>query len=531
MTELAVKKNDNSTGARLIALAVLVLAVLATGFWWTARWMMVRWDQPNSYYSHGWLILPISAVLVYLNRDRLKSCRISPSAWGLALLLPGVLLQVVATAWQVGFLSGFALLAVLAGLVISLFGTQVFRQVWFPLAFLAFMVPVPVVLVDTVSFKLKLAAAKIAADFVGAFGLAAVRDGSYIRIPTGTIIVDDVCSGLKYLIALTAFGALYAYISPLTRGKKAVLFTAAIPVSFVANVTRVILMVLVAFAWGVGATEEWYFHDFFGFFLFVVEFVFLFVVESVLMKGGSLNRWNSGPDDDPDDGNSASQGSTKSADCGLPLFRGTTVLALGVLFGGMLLSCYLAWPRPKPDTSHAFGKIPKTVGEWQGADTSLSEREYELLGTDNVLSRVYRSSDNEPAVQLVIVVAEQVRRRTHPPEQCLTGSGWSLRHIDEKSVRVPLGNPSSRLNVRELVLGRNNEVRVSWYFFKSGSDVNTSYWRHQAGVALRKLWEPDAADVLIRFDVVTREGSIDEARELLRKFLARAVPPLMKAVP
>jgi len=79
--------------------------------------------------------------------------------------------------------------------------------------------------------------------------------------------------------------------------------------------------------------------------------------------------------------------------------------------------------------------------------------------------------------------------------------------------------------------GKNNEVRVAWYFYKSGSHLNTSYWKHQAGVALRKIWHPDAADLLIRFDVVTREGRVSDAREALHDFLTHAVPVLLDELP
>jgi len=258
--------------------------------------------------------------------------------------------------------------------------------------------------------------------------------------------------------------------------------------------------------------------------------VFLFGVESVLLKGRGLNRWNS-PPGNRDGEHKVSDTTEVSTQASTLLLDRTSLVALGVILCGMLFSGYLAWPHPQPDTSRAFSSIPQTVGEWQGTDTRLSEREYELLGTDNVLSRMYRSSNNKPAVQLVIVMAEQLRRRTHPPEQCLTGSGWSLRHIDEKRLSTISGDDTGNLTVRELVLGRKNQVRVAWYFYKSGSDLSTSYWRHQAGVALRKIWRPDAADVLVRFDVVTREGSIDEARKALREFVAHGFSPLVQALP
>lgn len=525
MTERGLReKAAEPPGRNQILLAAAVIALLAVGFWWTVRWMVVRWDQTNSYYSHGWLVLPISAFLVYVRRRDFLSCRPVPSAWGLALLVPALLLHVAATAWQVGFLSGFALLGALGGLVLSFFGWRVLRAALFPLVFLAFMVPLPVVLVDMVSFRLKLLAARIVTDVVGTFGLAAVRDGSYIRIPSGTIIVDDVCSGLKYLIALTAFGALYAYISPVRRFRKAILFGCAIPVSFVANLVRVLLMVLVAFAWGVQATERWYFHDFFGFFLFVVAFVFLFGVESVLLGKMRASRWSG----DGDDGDG--EGPRRSLR--LPRLRGVPAVALGALLVAALFSGYLAWPRPTADLSDVFGRIPRTLHGWEGTDSTLSDREYQVLGTRNVLARLYENhGGGRPPVQVVVVVARQIRRRSHPPEQCLTGSGWSLKTLQDRTLRISTDEGRRRLQVRELVLGRGDRVRAAWYFYKSGPDLNTSYWLHQAGVAMRKLWQPDAADVLVRFDVIVPGDRLAEGRAAMRDLISCALPHLLHSLP
>ena len=101
-------------------------------------------------------------------------------------------------------------------------------------------------------------------------------------------MVDDVCSGLKYLIALMAFGALYAHLSSVRTWQKWALFLLSIPISFLANVGRVTLMVIVGYQWGVAEVERWYFHDLFGFVLFIVAFVCLFAVESLMLTRSAV---------------------------------------------------------------------------------------------------------------------------------------------------------------------------------------------------------------------------------------------------
>jgi len=502
---------------RLVTAAIVLL--LGTAFWWTFQWMVVRWDRPGSYYTHGWLVGPISLGLLYLRRRELAATPLRTCLWGLLVLVPSLLLHLLATAWQVGFLSGFALLGALAGLVLTLLGPAMLRKCLFPIAFLAFMVPLPDALVETLSFKLKLLAAGTATGVLGLAGVAAVRQGSYIRIPAGTVVVDDVCSGLKYLISLTAFGALFAYVSRLRGALKVVLFALAVPVAFLANAVRVTLMVLVGNFINIEATEKWYFHNAFGFALFATALLLMYGAEWLLML--AFGRADAG------------RPPGKAARPGLDWATGRPGALAGAVALGLAVvaaaSVFLAWPRSASPPTDIWASIPLELGPWQGSDGSLSEHEYEVLGTRDVLVRTYRNGDAEQ-VQLVVVVAQQMRRRSHPPEQCLTGEGYLLAAVREQTLAIP-GGGGRRLAVRELILQRGQEARIAWYFFKSGPKLSTDYWSHQARVALRKLTDPQAADVLVRVDVSAPVEHIESARALLRDFLTEAAQPLLSQLP
>ena len=517
-------------GVALTALAAAGLTGAA--FWWTFRWMGLRWLQENSYYSHGWLVPPIGAGLLWLRRRELAAAPMRPSGWGLLVLIPSLAVHVLATSWQVGVFSGLALMGVVSGLVLTLLGPRFLRLCWFPIAFLAFMVPLPEALIENVSFKLKLMAAGTAAGALELLGLAAVREGSYIRIPAGTVIVDDVCSGLKYLIALTAFGAVYAHISRLGPRLKLVLFAAAIPIAFVANVGRVTLMVLVAHFSGIESTEKWYFHDFFGFALFATAFVFLFGTEYLLLKasGAAGPAAKTEPEADaPEAEEAASQKAGRRLRSARPAGR-LAALTLGALALAAAASIYVSWPRGVAPATDVWAAIPSRIGAWQGTDHPLSEREYEILGTRDVLSRSYLNPGAD-RVLLVVVVAQQMRKRSHPPEQCLTGEGYLLRAVNERTLSLPDGMGRDSLRVRELVLERGQESRITWYFFKSGPHLNSSYWRHQARVALRKVTDPDAADVLVRLETSVAQGELDSGRAVLRGFFSDAGEPLLTRLP
>ncbi len=262
----------------------VVVALLAIAYWWTVLWMWNRWEAVDSYYSHGILIPFVSAFLVWGQRRKLAACVIAPCRRGPWVLGAGLLMHLVGLAWRVGFVSGFSLLVVLAGLILTFLGRQHLRLLAFPLIFLMFMVPIPAVTIRAISFKSKMIAARLATDIVGSLGVAIVRNGSKVLLDTGTLVVDDVCSGLKYMISLTAFGAIYAYITKLRWHGRLIILALTVPLALIANVIRVALMILIAWKWSPKAVSpDGLVHDVLGIALFVAAFVLFFFIESILL--------------------------------------------------------------------------------------------------------------------------------------------------------------------------------------------------------------------------------------------------------
>ena len=241
-----------------------------------------KYVEVDSYYSHGFLIPLLSAFVIWWKRDGLKAMNIVPSRAGLWVLGGGLLLYVLATSWLVNFVSALSMLVVLAGLSIYLFGLAVTRALWFPLAFLLYMVPLPKFSIIYITFWLKLLVASLAADFVEVVGIPVLLDGAYLALPNGVIEIENACSGLRSLIALTSLGAVYAYLAPLSTARKWILLVASVPIALAANLIRVVAMVLVSYRYGPrGRAFEW--TDFTtGLLVFALAFVGLYLVSRVL---------------------------------------------------------------------------------------------------------------------------------------------------------------------------------------------------------------------------------------------------------
>jgi hypothetical protein len=87
------------------------------------------------------------------------------------------------------------------------------------------------------------------------------------------------------------------------------------------------------------------------------------------------------------------------------------------------------------------------------------------------------------------------------------------------------------LRVQELLLRRGNSRRLTWFFYKTGDHLNTSYLKHQATVALRKLTDRRASDVMIRLGTATTTGGLKASRDRMQEVLEPWLPALIQELP
>lgn len=191
---------------------------------------------------------------------RLKQCAAlrTPGRAGVAFaaLLPCLLLYVVAG--MVNMLTG-ALLATWAGLIVLLYashGGRVLRQLWFPLVYLLFLIPPPVMLIDPVVQILKRAIAMQAVGSVAAFGIEVAARGSSLFVDQYELLVAAACSGMNSLFSLAAIGIFYVHVRHDDDWRHAALLALAIvPVALGTNLIRVILLLVAVHIWGVRVLE------------------------------------------------------------------------------------------------------------------------------------------------------------------------------------------------------------------------------------------------------------------------------------
>ena len=237
---------------RLLVVAGFTLA-FALVFWPVFMWMAERFNTHDSFYSHGWLVPVASAWLIWQRRERLRTTARQPSGWGLALLIPSLLVHGLANWLDLHVLSGLAMLGALWGLVWTCGGWRTLWNLRAPMLFLLFMVPLPSILLLAISFKMKLMAAWLAAKLVSFVGIPVTQAGSTLHLSGGlSVVVDDTCSGLRSLISLLALSTLWTSLMPpaSARWKKLLLTASSMPIALIANMVRIVSLVILCAIYG-----------------------------------------------------------------------------------------------------------------------------------------------------------------------------------------------------------------------------------------------------------------------------------------
>ncbi|MGK5037037.1 exosortase A [Janthinobacterium sp. LB3P118] len=226
---------------RHAALAALLLALAAVVLLYHATfWSMVELWSRSQTFAHGFLIVPISCWLAWRQCSRLAALAPQPSRQGLLLLGALGLAWLLADAANVPVVEQYAATAMLPACVLAILGWSAVRLLAFPLAYLFLAVPFGEVFLEPLI------------DFTAAFtvtalqwtGVPVFRDGSHFSLPTGNWSVVEACSGLRYLIAALALGALYAHVHFHSMGRRLAVMVAALLVPIVANGVRAYLIVM-----------------------------------------------------------------------------------------------------------------------------------------------------------------------------------------------------------------------------------------------------------------------------------------------
>jgi exosortase A len=262
--------------------SAVIVACLVILYFSVLQGLVSDWIRMPDF-SHGFLIPIVSLYFFYERRKELSALNRSSNWIGLVLLLFGIVLLLLGNLATEYFTMRFSILVVLGGIILFLLGKEVFKTLLFPIVFLIFMIPIPSVLMDRITFPMQLFASKVAAKSLYLIGIPALREGNVILLAKTSLEVAEACSGIRSLISLLALSVVFAYFSQKTIVKRVLLILSTFPIAIIANAARVTGTGILAHHYG-DKVAQGFFHGFSGWILFVVAFVCLFVVGGLLSK-------------------------------------------------------------------------------------------------------------------------------------------------------------------------------------------------------------------------------------------------------
>jgi len=247
-----------------LVLFTAVLADMAHDWWTEPAW------------SQGILLPPLAIYTAWMNRERTFSHRATIDRRGILLIAAACLTFLLGGLACEFYLMRIAFVILLTGFVWTFWGMMRLRTMSFPLLVLATMVPLPVIVYNSLAAPLQLLASDLATQAADLVGISVLRDGNVIHLAGTSLGVAEACSGLNSLSALIVGSLLLGYLLCTRILTRMIVFVLAPPLAILVNILRISGTAVLAdynqeFAMG-------FYHSFSGWLVFVAGFGMLYLV-------------------------------------------------------------------------------------------------------------------------------------------------------------------------------------------------------------------------------------------------------------
>ncbi len=233
--------------------------------------------------GHGFFVPAVSAFIVWQKRAELAALTPRANWWGLPIVLYAALQLYIATLGAELFLARTAFVLSLVGMVLLLGGARYLRVLAFPLFLLLFMIPIPAVIYNRITFPLQIIASQTAEWALTLLQIPVLREGNILDLPEQRLSVVEACSGIRSLLTLSFLSLVYGYFFERRMWMRVLLFLATIPIAIIANANRVTLTgVLAEYK---PELAEGFFHEMSGGVIFLAALLIMVALHQLFRRG------------------------------------------------------------------------------------------------------------------------------------------------------------------------------------------------------------------------------------------------------
>ncbi len=500
----SIESTNSSYRHQALALALMFVLLLLGCFYETAWSVVSIWIRSDTY-AHGFLILPIVGWMIWGRREALYVQIFKPEFLALIPLVASGFAWLLGALVDVLVVQQFALLGMLICGVWLILGTAACRQVAYPLAYLIFLIPVgeglvPPMMEFTATFTVAM---------VQLTGIPVYREGLYFILPTGNWSVVEACSGVRYLIASIALGALYAYINYQSYWRRAVFILVSVIVPILANGLRAYIIVMLGhmsdMTIATGVDHLIYGWVFFGLVMFLLFYIGSFWQEPDAAEGGD----------------------TVAALNSEPVRKSLLNTAVATAVVASLSWLWLAGViTQRSGNEWHVVKLPSSLGAWYKKPLMAG---WEPLdgGAEHKLSAAYGEAGANPvdSVQLFVHAFNQQEQGVE------LVPGMDLMVPDEDKWRVVSRGASDKLNQKLGVTINETHLKGSWgrqylvwHWYRIGDLYTASNYKAKIHEAVNKLSfaRQDSARLFVSVSL-DENGDLVEARGRLQKFVVEGL--------
>jgi exosortase D (VPLPA-CTERM-specific) len=451
----------------LITVAIAAsLVVLFFGFSKSILELVRRWSVEEEY-SHGFLIPPIAAWLLWSRREAIVASLGRPSWIGPVLILVALAMHVVGELSALFILSQGAFILSLFGIALGLGGFPLLRVVFIPIVFLIFAIPMPYFIDAMLTWRLQLVSSELGTFFIRLLGIPVYLEGNVIDLGVYKLQVVEACSGLRYMYPLLSLSFLAAYLFQAPLWQRAVVFLSAVPITILMNSLRIGLVGVMVNYFG-PQDADGFLHMFEGWIIFMACALVLAAEVAIFARfsGKSFSEVFYPPKIVPSEIPAASRATFGHA----PVFACLALLCAVAVTGSFVSSRQ----EIRPDRN-SFASFPTVIAGWQGRASTLDKNTERYLGvTDYLLSDYADAGGRQVNLYVAYYASQRSGFAPHSPSVCIPGNGWQIARFERSHYTSANGNISLPLN--RVLISRGQEKQLVYYWFEGrGQQIANEY--------------------------------------------------------
>lgn len=249
-------------------------------FWPLLSGLPQLWMGEDGYYTHGFLVPLISGYLVYRAWPELKKTPMEPIMWPAIFLIPLFWIAYAARLAELRSITSVTFILTLWIGILFVFGGRWFLKLALPAFYLIFALPFWSFIINNYTNPLQIYSTKVALKMLEMFYDPIQSNSTTILVGHFWLDVGVPCSGLKLVLAITAFTCFFMLIGGLKWWGNLVMVLFILPLCLFINGLRIAMIGAVGEAYGDQAGHT--FHDYSGYLTLIVCFFILFKLARIL---------------------------------------------------------------------------------------------------------------------------------------------------------------------------------------------------------------------------------------------------------